>query len=188
MKKKIQLKKSNFIKYLILYFILMMISNFIKTECLVNNLVIESVDVALISGHISSIISSLFIIFLLIIIIVICYFIKEIFFESLNFESVLDSIKTVIITFIIFELFRIALVYFVLFDEIKQIDVNTNIMEQLYNTDWYFVNSKMNLVLIFLGTILFGTEIYSKEHEIFPSITFSIIFMCSFYLVNVDFF
>ncbi|WP_044401287.1 hypothetical protein [Lacinutrix sp. Hel_I_90] len=188
MKNVIQLKESNFIKYLLIYFIVMLINNFIRTSNIVNSLVSESGDVVLFSGYMSSIISSMFVILLLIIVITICYFIKEIFFEEVKRESIFGSIKTVIILFIFIELFRVFLVYFVLLDEIEKFDFSGDVIQQLHNTYWYFYNSSINIFLIVVGGLFFGIEIYNKEHKIIPAIIFSTVFLCSFYLINVNIF
>jgi len=184
----IQLKQSNFIKYLFYYFIVMLISNYIKTNYLINSLVLNSVDIALLSGHLSSIISSIFILILFVIIVLICVFIKDIFFEEINIEIIFNAIKTVIIVFIFFELIRILLMYFVLFNEIKKIDLSGDIKQQLYDTDWYFYNSIIYIFLVIYGALMFGIEIYTKEHKIIPTIIFSIVFLSCFYLINVNIF
>ena len=75
----IKLEKSNFIKYLLYYFAIMLASNYIKTNYLVNHLVLDGVNTALFSAHLSSIVSSIFIIILIIIIILISIFVKDIF-------------------------------------------------------------------------------------------------------------
>jgi hypothetical protein len=144
MKNVIQLKQSNFIKYLLIYFVIMLIGSYIKTTNVVNFLVTKSVDVVLITSHISSVISSIFIILLLIIIITTCYFLREIFFKEINLESIFASIKSVILIFILTELFRILLIYFILIDEIRKIDTSENIVQQLNDTDWYHYNSLIN--------------------------------------------
>lgn len=184
----IQLKQSNFVKYLLYYLALMLASNYIKTNYLVNSLVSEGVDIALLSGHISSIVSSLFIIILFIIIITICVFIIDIFFNEINTQSIFDAIKSVITVFIILEVVRILSIYFILLDEIKKIDVSENIIEQLNNTDWYLYNSIFQTFLVFYGSIVFGIEIYSKEHKIIPSVIFGLVFLSCFYLININIF
>jgi len=184
----IQLNKSNFIKYLLIYFIIMLVGNYIKTTNVVNLLVSESVDVVLITSHISSVISSIFIILLLIIIVAICYFLRDIFFKVINTESIFASIKTVIIIFILIELFRVFLIYFVLIDEIRKIDVSRDILQQLDNTDWYYYNSLINIFIVIFGGYVFAIEMYDKEKKIIPAIIFSLVFICSFYLLNVNVF
>jgi len=143
----IQLKQSNFIKYLFYYLIIMLISNYLKTNYLINNLVLNSVDIALLSGHISSIVSSIFILLLFIIIISISIFIKDIFFDEIKSESIFDAVKTVLIAFIITEFIRILLIYFLLLNEIKKIDISGDLEQQLYDTDWYYYNSIIHTFL-----------------------------------------
>lgn len=184
----IKLKQSNFVKYLFYYFIIMLISNFIKTNYLVNYLVSNGVNTALFSGHISSIISSIFILLLLVVIILISIFTKDLFFEKINSESIFNAIKSVLIAFIIIEFIRILLIYFILLNEIKMIDIKGDIEQQLYNTDWYSYNSIIYAFLILFGSFVFGIEIYFKEHKILPSIIFGLIFLSCFYLINVNIF
>lgn len=184
----IKLEKSNFIKYLLYYFAIMLASNYIKTNYLVNHLVLDGVNTALFSAHLSSIVSSIFIIILIIIIILISIFVKDIFFEEINSHSIFTAIKSVLITFIIVEFLRIFVIYFILFDEIKSIDINGNIEQQLFNTNWYDYNSIIYAFLIIFGSILFAIEIYFKEHKIIPSIVFGLIFIGCFYLINVNIF
>ncbi|HIP33452.1 MAG TPA: hypothetical protein EYG89_01670 [Bacteroidia bacterium] len=184
----IQLKQYNFVKYLFYYLIITLISNYIKTNYLINSLVLNNVNIALLSGHLSSIISSLFILLLFIIIIVICVFIRDVFFEEINLESIFDAIKSVIITFMIIELIRMLLIYFVLRNELNKIDVAGDIEQQLYNTDWYYYNSSIYTYLVIVGGLLFGIKVYAKEHKIIPSIVFSLVFLGAFYLINVSIF
>ena len=184
----IQLKQSNFIKYLFYYLIVMLISNYIKTNYLISSLILNSVDIALLSGHLSSIVSSIFVFLLFIIIILICIFIKDLFFDEVNSESIFSAIKTVLIAFMLVELIRMLLIYFVLLDEIKKIDVSGDIKQQLYDTDWYHYNSIVYTFLIVYGSLIFGIEIYTKEHKIIPSIIFSLVFLSCFYLINFNIF
>lgn len=182
----IHLNRSNFVKYLILYFIVMLASNYFRISIVINYLVSKSVEITLITGNISSVISSVFIILLLLAIITTCYFIRDVFFQKISNETIFDSIKTVIILFIFIELARIFLIYFILIDEVKKIDVSRDIMEQLNNTDWYNYNSYINIFIIVFGSFLFGIQIYDKENKITPSIAFSLVFLLGFYLVNTN--
>ena len=188
MKNVIQLKQSNFIKYLLIYFITMVIGNYIKTTNIVNFLVSKSVDVVLITSHISSIISSIFIILLLVIIITLCYFLREIFFKEINLESIFASITNVILLFVSIELFRIVLIYFILIDEIKKIDTSENVIQQLNETKWYHYNSLINIFLVIFGAFVFSIVIYDKEKKMIPSIVFGLVFICCFYLINISVF
>lgn len=188
MKNVIQLKQSNFVKYLLIYLVVMLIANFVMNNNIVNSLELNSLKFVLISSHISVIMSSVFVILLLIAIVTTCYFIREIFFEKIDIESIFSSIKTVIILFIFIELVRVFLVYFVLLDEIEKFDFSGDVIQQLYDTYWYYYNSAINIFLVIVGGLFFGIEIYSKERKIIPSIIFSSVFLFSFYLINVNIF
>lgn len=188
MTKTIKLNQTNFIKYLFLYFAVMLIYNYIKTDYLIKNLVEYGVDIALLSGHISSTTSSIFIILRIIMILVMCSIIKDLFFEEVKNESIFDAIKTVIIVFIIVELIRMILFYFILIDEIKDIDISKDIVEQLGNTKWFYLNSLIYILLTIYGSLTFGIYFYIKEHKVIPAFIFSLIFFCSFFFSNIAIF
>ena len=142
----------------------------------------------MITSHISSIISSIFIILLLVIIITLCYFLREIFFKEINLESIFASITNVILLFVSIELFRIVLIYFILIDEIKKIDTSENVIQQLNETKWYHYNSLINIFLVIFGAFVFSIVIYDKEKKMIPSIVFGLVFICCFYLINISVF
>lgn len=186
MKKTIKLKQNNLFRLIFLYFISMIISNYIKTNTLISNLIPINNSTALFSGHISSIVSSIFIIVLILIIFAICYFVRDIFFEDLELKSIYNSLEIIIITFILVEIIRIFLIYFVLLDEIKKIDINSSIVEQLNLTDWYYYNNAIYSLLVILGSVIFFVDIYIQEKKIIPALVFGLIFFFCFYLINVN--
>ncbi len=187
MAKTVKLKQTNFIKYLFFYFIAMIICDAIKTNYLVNSLVKYGVDVALLSGHLSSVTASIFVVLRLVLIVIMCILIRDLFFEEkIHNNSIFEATKVILIIFILVEFIRVLLIYFVLFEEVKSIDISKDIIEQLNNTKWFYYNSLIYKLLMIYGSLLFGIYIYILERKIVPAVTFCIVFFVCFFFSNID--
>ncbi len=187
MAKTIKLKQANFIKYLFFYFIAMLICDAIKTNYLVNSLVKYGVDVALLSGHLSSITASIFVVLRLVLIVIMCILVRDLFFEeTIQNNSIFEATKIILIIFILVEFIRVLLIYFVLFEEVESIDTSKDIIEQLNNTKWFYYNSLIYKLLTIYGSVLFGAYIYLLERKVIPAIIFGIVFFACFFFSNID--
>ncbi len=187
MTKTIRLKQANFIKYLFFYFIAMLICDAIKTNYLVNSLVKYGVDVALLSGHLSSITASIFVVLRLVLIVITCILVRDLFFEEkIHNKTIFEATKVILIIFILVEFIRVLLIYFILFEEVKHIDISGDIITQLNNTKWFYYNSLIYTLLTIYGSLLFGGYIYLLERKIIPAIVFCLVFFACFFLSNID--
>lgn len=183
----IKLKQANFIKYLFLYFIIMLICDAIKTNYLVNSLVKYGLDVALVSGHLSSITASIFVVLRLVLIVIMCILVRDLFFEEqIQRNSIFEATKVILIILIIVEFIRLSLIYFILFEEVKNIDTSKEIIEQLNNTDWFYYNSFIYTLICIYGSLFFCIYCYILERKIIPSLIFGIVFFSCFYFSNFD--
>ncbi len=182
----INLNKINFVKYLLIYFIIMLITNYYRISNIIDHLLRSNVSVSMTSVYISSVFTSIFIVLVFPLVILICFYLREIFFSTLKIESIFSATRQAVVIFIVFELVRFLSIELILIDEIHKIRSFDNFINKLNETLWFRYNLMINFVSIIIGAYVFGIKLYDQEEKIIPSIVFSIIFIIIFYTASPE--
>lgn len=192
MKNSVSITKSSseIIILLIIYFIILVVVGIIKSNILIDILPTELVYTAKISSYVSIVISSIISAIVIGLIIGMLFFFNVIFDININENNLVSSFDNPVLVFIVFELIKFTLAYFMLENEISRISFSDNFLEEIKLTSWYLYDAILKYLMIFISTITYCFTLYNREKEIKISvlIIFSIVLLTGFYISTIDFF
>lgn len=192
MKNSVSITKSSseILVLLIIYFIILIVIGIIKSNILIEILPTELVNTAKISSYVSIVISSIISAIVIGLIIGMLFFLNVIFDININENNLVSSFDNPVLVFIVFELIKFTLAYFMLENEISRISFSDNFLEEIKLTSWYLYDTILKYLMIFISTITYCFTLYNREKEIKISvlIIFSIVLLTGFYISTIDFF
>jgi hypothetical protein len=148
----------------------------------------EIIKSAKLSGYASLITSSLFSSTVIIIIFFIAYFSIQIFNLKIDTKSLIDGLITSVYILIIFEIVRVVLALFLFEDAVYKIVSSEGIIESLKNSEWYFYDDIIKILMILSTGIVFGIETIEKNKNYLDVIILSIIIPLGFYISTINIF
>jgi|GEM_PF-3112840 len=185
----IQKSTARFARILAVYLAVLIIFGIFKLMAFFDYISFEYFLSARVSAVISLFVSSLIsiiIIALLCGILCLCNIIFE--FEIKNTDLV-DCVSCSVYVFILFELIRLVLCFFLLGNELKPLIIDNNIVEQLKNTRWFFYDSILRYVMIFTGSVVFSINMYvtKRYKDVLGVVAISLILLLGLYVSTIDF-
>ncbi|WP_452602998.1 hypothetical protein [Pontimicrobium sp. MEBiC06410] len=166
MNKATENKMSKYIMYLLIYFIIVVISGVFKTNIITSVLEPEIVKPARISAYISIAVSGIFAVFLIYILSSICYFVNSLLKTKIKNITIVDALGRVILVFIGFEVVKFLMVIFMLSNDMESISLQEDLITQIENTDWFFYSKYFKYAMLLLGAYIFGVELEAKTKNV----------------------
>lgn len=192
MKNSVNITKSSseIILLLIIYVIILIVIGIIKSNILIDILPTELVNTAKISSYVSIVISSIISAIVIGLIIGMLFFLNVIFDLNINENDLISSFDNSVLAFILIELIKFILAYFILENEISRISFSENFLEEIKLTSWYLYDTILKYIMIFISTITYCLTLYNRQKEIKFSILiiFSLVLLTGFYISTIDFF
>jgi hypothetical protein len=179
---------SEFLIVIFFYFISLIVSGSYRINNVLEILDSEIIKSAKLSGYASLITSSLFSSTVIIIIFFIAYFSIQIFNLKIDTKSLIDGLITSVYILIIFEIVRVVLALFLFEDAVYKIVSSEGIIESLKNSEWYFYDDIIKILMILSTGIVFGIETIEKNKNYLDVIILSIIIPLGFYISTINIF
>jgi hypothetical protein len=179
---------SEFLIVIFFYFISLIVSGSYRINNVLEILDSEIIKSAKLSGYASLITSSLFSSTVIIIIFFIAYFSIQIFNLKIDTKSLINGLITSVYILIIFEIVRVVLALFLFEDAVYKIVSSEGIIESLKNSEWYFYDDIIKILMILSTGIVFGIEIIEKNKNYLDVIILSIIIPLGFYISTINIF
>jgi hypothetical protein len=179
---------SEFLIVIFFYFISLIVSGSYRINNVLEILDSEIIKSAKLSGYASLITSSLFSSTVIIIIFFIAYFSIQIFNLKIDTKSLIDGLITSVYILIIFEIVRVVLALFLFEDAVYKIVSSEGIIESLKNSEWYFYDDIIKILMILSTGIVFGIETIEKNKNYLDAIILSIIIPLGFYISTINIF
>lgn len=188
MKKETEKKLSEFLIVIFFYSISLVVSGIFRINSVLDILDNEIVESAKLSGYIGLITSSLFSSIVIILISFTAYFSIQIFELKIDTENLIDGLITSIYVLIIFEIVRVILALFLFENAVYKITNSDNIIENLKNSEWYFYDNIIKILMILSTGIVFGLQTIEKNKNYLNVIILSIIILLGFYISTLNIF
>lgn len=179
---------SEFLIVIFFYFISLIVSGSYRINNVLEILDSEIIKSAKLSGYASLITSSLFSSTVIIIIFFITYFSIQIFNLKIDTKSLIEGLITSVYILIIFEIVRVVLALFLFEDAVYKIVSSEGIIESLKNSEWYFYDDIIKILMILSTGIVFGIETIEKNKNYLDVIILSIIIPLGFYISTINIF
>lgn len=179
---------SEFLIVIFFYFISLIVSGSYRINNVLEILDSEIIKSAKLSGYASLITSSLFSSTVIIIIFFIAYFSIQIFNLKIDTKSLIEGLITSVYILIIFEIVRVVLALFLFEDAVYKIVSSEGIIESLKNSEWYFYDDIIKILMILSTGIVFGIETIEKNKNYLDVIILSIIIPLGFYISTINIF
>ncbi len=188
MKQETEKKISSFIITIFLYFISLLVAGIYRINNVLEILDNEILEAAKLSGYTGLITSSIFSSIVIILISLIAYFSIQIFDLKIDTKTLLEGITTSIYVLIIFEIVRLILAFLLFENAVNEIGNSDKIIESLKNSEWYFYDDIIKVLMILSTAIIFGIEIIEKNKNYLNVIILSIIILLGFYISTLNIF
>ncbi len=188
MKQKTGKKVSEYVLTLLVYLITLIAFGAYRINSILNVLDKDIVGSAKLSSYVSLVTSSVFSIIVVIVISFIAYFLIQIFDIRISTTNLINSIISSIIVLIIFELIKFGLSV-VFFDKaVYQITDFNNIINSLKNSQWYYYEGIINVVMISFTGIVFGINTSLKNKNYLDITLLSMVMIVGFYISTLNVF
>lgn len=179
---------SGFIITIFLYFISLIATGIYRIDSVLEVLDNEILESAKLSGYTGLITSCIFSSIVIILISFIAYFSIQIFDLKIDTKTLLQGITTSIYVLIIFEIVRLILAFLLFENAVGKIGDSDNIIESLKNSEWYFYDDIIKVLMIISTGIVFGVETIEKNKNYLNVIILSIIILLGFYISTLNIF
>ncbi len=157
---------ASLLKYIILYLVSMLAEGIYRLQYLNDHFISDYINIIKLSSNINMIISTLFAVFYILIILLICYLIIELFNLKVSINSVIQGFILIVLTYTFFQYIKLIvdLIFLKLPDNIL-IDNDDSFLNLLKRSTWYQYITIIDYLMILVGVIVFGMEMFKQENK-----------------------
>ena len=185
-----QKELSRYVLTLFVYLITSMAAGFLKVSLTTEVLSPDIIQSARLSGYVALTLSTLVSVIVILLVSAICHFFVDLFAFDIDTPILIGGLRWAVVVFIAFEALRMALVFILLKEELKDIHGTADVVAQLKMTEWYFCDSMLTYAMLITATIVFGMELSSgtKGKHPIQVLVVSLVLLMDFYLSTRDVF